>query len=47
MGKIKLFYVLIVISACFIDCGLLERGYTDENGHYVPKRPRFVSSPFF
>lgn len=32
---------MVVISTLFVSCTLLQNGYTDSNGHYVPKNPSF------
>jgi hypothetical protein len=43
MGSSITFRNIILVLFCFVfgTCAILQRGYTNQYGHYVPKRPNF------
>lgn len=42
MGAINFRFLFGIICFILVSCALLENGYTDEHGHYVPKKPSFT-----
>lgn len=41
MGSIKKPVILIFLLIIFYSCSLLEKGFTNSNNQYVPKKPKF------
>jgi hypothetical protein len=41
MGTIKKINFWLLLSLILVSCAITQRGFTDHNGQYVPKNPRF------